>query len=184
MILDEALIGTEAPDDDTVFPPLGDVAFVEHLQGSFERSLAAADLALRLATKHGGTLEYHGDLLGALSAAALGNGVTARQRLSVLVNKLEASPHPAAGNDLRLALGASALIDKRNGVAATLLAGLEPETVSTNLLGLLTRHYQARARAQVAEGKWNAARTSSARDIACLVADEVSSVRAAGPDVS
>jgi hypothetical protein len=121
------------------------------------------------------------DLFDALSTAALGDQVTARHRLSVVVDRLEASPHPAAMKDLRLALGASALIDERLSVAAPLLAGLEPETVSTNMLGLLTRHYQARARAQVDEATWDGARAVSTGDIHRLVADEIAAIRAAVP---
>jgi hypothetical protein len=53
--------------------------------------------------------------------------------------------------------------------------------VSTNLLGLLTRHYQARARAQVDEAAWDGARAASSGDIERLVADEVAAMRAAMP---
>jgi hypothetical protein len=114
--------------------------------------------------------DYHDDLLGALSVAALGDEATARRRLLIVINRLEVSQHPAAINDLRLALGASALIEKRCPVAATLLAGLRPEAVSTNLLGLLTRHYQAQALAQVGEAAWHRCRATSTREIDGLIA--------------
>ncbi len=144
-VLDDVLVTSSDADHDTPFTLLGDLALVEHLQGSFDRALQAGEAFWpSFAATNVGRWDYHKELFDALSTAALGDEVTARHRLSVVVDRLEASPHPAAMKDLRLALGASAMIDGRLSVAAPLLAGLEPETVSTNILGLLTRHYQAR----------------------------------------
>ena len=83
---------------------MGDLALVEHLQGSFDRALQAGEAFwLSFAATNVGRWDYHKELFDALSTAALGDDVTARHRLSVVADRPEASPHPAAMKDLRLA---------------------------------------------------------------------------------
>jgi hypothetical protein len=166
-------------DVDSMYSTGEDLAAIHHLRGSFERAVELADeQTITYASLKVLFADYYAELLGGLSAAAMGDTAAARPRMSVVVQRLEASPHPAAANDLRLALGAYALIDKRADIAAGLLAGLEPEATSINLLCLLTRHYQDRTRQQVGSAAWTQARTATPEAIECLVEAEVASLAA------
>jgi hypothetical protein len=166
-------------DADSMYSIVEDLAAIHHLQGSFERAVELADeLTITYASSHVTYGDYYGELLGALSAAATGDMAAAGPRMAFVVQRLEASPHPAAGNDLRLALGAYALISKRADVAAVLLAGLQPEATSINLLFLLTRHYQDRTRQQVGVAAWTQAASATRETIACVLESEVASLTA------
>jgi hypothetical protein len=94
-VLDDSLVTSSDSDRDTPFTVLGDLALVEHLQGSFDRALQAGEaFSLSFAATNVGRWHYHKELCDALSTAALGDQVTARHRLSIVVDRLEASPAP------------------------------------------------------------------------------------------
>jgi predicted ATPase/DNA-binding SARP family transcriptional activator len=165
--------GRAAAADDGYYVLDYDLALAYHLTGDHHRALSLIDATLadeRCAPDLIRTVAIY----GALAARATGDADRSRRFLRTSADVLAQHGHPSGRNDCLMAVGAFAAIDGDMPRAATILAGLEPTSLSVNALALLLEHYQAHVREAVSPATWtHAATTSSELDVDRIVDDEL-----------
>ncbi|MGH8978234.1 MAG: ATP-binding protein, partial [Acidimicrobiia bacterium] len=152
VIEDGEVVATDT-DDETVWSPHEDLVLAHHLAGHDEAALKLAESRLGR-WQHPQSTRF-GSILAGVTSAALGDGARARMHLRDASESLTSTQrHPSAANDVQMAVGALAAIEGRREVAASLLAGMQVASMSTNAMGLLLEHYQARVRESCSEAEW------------------------------